>query len=297
MTAQDTTLFGTKKTIRCGDRLLSLYEPVVMGILNVTPDSFYSGSRLSAPEAAAAKATEMLAEGAAILDLGGYSSRPGADDITVQEELNRVLPAIDAILQKHPDALISIDTFRAEVAQKSVLAGAAIVNDILGGSLDAEMFATVAELQVPYILMHMRGTPQTMQQHTDYDNLLLEVTDYFQQKIAELRALGVKDIILDPGFGFAKTISLNYELFRQMQTLQLFGLPILAGISRKSMVYKALGNTPTDALTGTTALHMAALERGASILRAHDVKEAVQVVQLFGRLQPQPNPSPVGRVL
>ncbi|GAB3538701.1 dihydropteroate synthase [Pontibacter brevis] len=275
------TLFSTKTTVNCRGKLLPLDTPQVMGILNVTPDSFYAGSRLSSTDEVLQKAGTMLADGADILDIGGYSSRPGATDIPVQEELDRVVPAIEAIMQHFPEAVISVDTFRAAVAEASVCAGAAIINDISGGKLDEAMFKTAAKLQVPYILMHMRGTPQTMTTLAKYEDVVVEVVDELQEQVARLRQSGVKDIILDPGFGFAKTISHNFELLRRFDELHIFELPILAGLSRKSMVYKTLGIEQADALTGTIALNTMALMKGAAILRVHDVKETKQTVELF----------------
>lgn len=252
-----------------------------MGILNLTPDSFYPGSRLGSPAEAVQKAGQMLADGADILDIGGYSSRPGAVDISAQEEQDRVVPAIEAVLQHFPEAVISVDTFRADVAEASIAAGAAIINDIGGGLLDEAMFETVARLQVPYILMHMRGTPQSMAGLAQYDDLVVEVLDELQVQVGKLQQLGVKDIVLDPGFGFAKTVEHNYELLRRMDDFRIFGLPILAGLSRKSMVYKSLGINQADALTGTIAVNTVALMKGADILRVHDVKEAKQTVILL----------------
>ncbi len=275
------TLFSTKTTLNCRGKLLSLDAPLVMGILNVTPDSFYPGSRLSSLEEVLQKALHMLSKGADILDVGGYSSRPGATDISEQEELDRVVPAIEAIIRNFPEAVISVDTFRAAVAEAAVEAGAAIINDISGGTLDAGMFEKVAALQVPYILMHMRGTPQTMPTLAKYDDVVVEVVDELQAKVAELKQLGVKDIILDPGFGFAKTIAHNFELLRRLDELRIFGLPVLAGLSRKSMVYKTLGIDQADALTGTIALNMVALMKGAVILRVHDVQETRQTIDLY----------------
>ncbi len=225
----------------------------------------------------------MLAEGADILDIGGYSSRPGAEDITVQEELDRVIPAVEAIMNAFPEAILSVDTFRAAVAEASINAGASIINDIAGGLLDENMFETVARLQVPYILMHMRGTPQNMQSLSNYTDLVTEVIAELQVQVAKLKKLGAKDIILDPGFGFAKTIEHNFELLNHMNELRIFGLPVLAGLSRKSMVYKSLGINQTDALTGTIAVNTLALTRGADILRVHDVKEAKQTIKLYKR--------------
>lgn len=279
MEAKD-TFFYQKRTLNCRGKLLSLAPPVVMGILNVTPDSFYDGGRYTTLENIVAQAEKMLAAGASLLDIGGYSSRPGAADISVTEEINRVVPAITAIRQALPDAILSIDTFRAEVAEAAVAAGAALINDIAGGSLDDAMFATAARLQVPYILMHMRGTPQTMTQLTHYDDVVLELVTYFEQKLAQLRAAGVVDVILDPGFGFAKTTAGNFELLRRLNEFKLLELPLLVGLSRKSMTYKTLGVAAAQALAGTIALNTLALQQGAAILRVHDVQEAVQTIQL-----------------
>lgn len=252
-----------------------------MGILNLTPDSFFPGSRLNSAEEAVRKAEQMLADGADILDIGGYSTRPGAAEVTSQEEQDRILPAIEAILQNFPEAIISVDTFRADVAEASMAAGAHIINDVGGGLLDEAMFETVARLQVPYILMHMRGTPQTMASLTEYNNLVLDVLDEMRVQLAKLQQLGVKDIILDPGFGFAKTVDQNYELLRHLEEFRIFGLPVLVGMSRKSMVYKSLGINQADALTGTIAVNSVALMKGADILRVHDVKEAKQTIVLL----------------
>jgi dihydropteroate synthase len=252
-----------------------------MGILNTTPDSFYEGSRAGSVENAVDRAGHMIAEGATILDIGGYSSRPGAADISEQEELDRVLPVIEVIIKNFPQAYVSIDTFRAGVARQAVERGACMVNDISGGSLDAQMFETVARLQVPYILMHMRGTPQTMKSQTDYGDILKEMVDYFQKKVYQLRQLDIKDIILDVGFGFAKTIEQNYFLLRNLEVFNILGLPVLAGLSRKSLIYKKLNIPVTGALNGTTVLNTLALSKGAAILRVHDVKEAVETVKLF----------------
>ncbi|MDX5480259.1 MAG: dihydropteroate synthase, partial [Hymenobacteraceae bacterium] len=265
----------------CNGNLLSLEAPLVMGILNVTPDSFYSGSRLSTLEEVVKRAGSMLADGADLLDLGGYSSRPGAADVPDQEELDRVVPAVEAILSAFPQAVISVDTFRAKVAEEAVRAGASIINDISGGNLDETMFETVARLQVPYILMHMRGTPQTMGSLAQYEDVVTEVIDELQVQVGRLRQLGVKDIILDPGFGFAKTVAHNFELLNRLDELRIFELPVLAGMSRKSMVYKTLDIEQADALTGTIAVNTIALMKGADILRVHDVKETKQTVQLY----------------
>ncbi|MFD1186302.1 dihydropteroate synthase [Pontibacter rugosus] len=280
------TLFKKKYTLNCRGKLLSLEVPLVMGILNLTPDSFYAGSRLSSTEEAVSKAAQMLADGADILDIGGYSSRPGATDISAQEETARVVPVIEAIHKNFPKAIISVDTFRASVAEASIAAGASIINDISGGTLDEAMFETAAKLQVPYILMHMRGTPQTMASMAKYEDVVVEVLDELQGQLAKLQALGVKDIILDPGFGFAKTVEHNFELLRRLEELRILGLPVLAGMSRKSMVYKALGIAQTDALTGTIAVNTVALMKGADILRVHDVKEANQTIILLEKTKP-----------
>lgn len=252
-----------------------------MGILNLTPDSFFPGSRLNSAEEAVRKAEQMLADGADMLDIGGYSTRPGAAEVTSQEEQDRILPAIEAILQNFPEAIISVDTFRADVAEASIAAGAHIINDVGGGLLDEAMFETVARLQVPYILMHMRGTPQTMASLTEYNNLVTDVLDEMRVQLAKLQQLGVKDVILDPGFGFAKTVDQNYELLRHLEEFRIFGLPVLVGMSRKSMVYKSLGINQADALTGTIAVNSVALMKGADILRVHDVKEAKQTIVLL----------------
>ena len=277
------TVFYRKTTINAGGKIVSLASPVVMGILNVTPDSFFDGGRYTASGAFMARAETMLKEGATILDIGGYSSRPGATDISPDEERGRVIPAIQAVRKAFPDCLISVDTFRARVAEEAVNAGADIINDISGGELDAAMFETAGRLRIPYILMHMRGNPQTMNRLTQYEDIILELVTYFEQKTATLRALGVADIILDPGFGFAKTIDQNYEVLRRLDDLKVMGLPILAGLSRKSMTYKLLDVPASEALAGTIALNTIALMHGANILRVHDVKEAVQTIKLFKR--------------
>ncbi len=271
----------TPLTLNLKGRLIDLRTPAVMGILNITPDSFYGGSRVEGTDAVVQKAGEMLAQGATFLDVGGYSSRPGAAHISAEDERARVVPAIEAVQKAFPEALISVDTFRAEVARAAVEAGACMVNDISGGALDEAMFGTIASLQIPYVLMHMRGTPQTMTSLTQYGNLLPEMFAYFQQKIFRLRQLGVKDIILDPGFGFAKTPDQNYQLLRNWNYFNPLGLPVLAGLSRKSMIYKKLQISVEDALNGTTVLNTIALMKGAAILRVHDVKEATEAVKLF----------------
>lgn len=272
-------------TINAGGKLLSFEQPRVMGILNVTPDSFYAGSRTPGVDEIRQRAQRMADEGADMIDVGAYSSRPGAADVSPQEEMERLRMALPVIRSVCPHIPLSVDTFRADVARMCVEeCGADIINDISGGQLDRNMFRTIAHLKVPYILMHMRGTPADMQQFTGYEHLEREVMLYFAQRVRHLHDLGVSDVILDPGFGFAKTLEQNYDLLQHLDDLQVFGLPVLAGLSRKSMVYKLLGITPEKALNGTTALHMAALERGADILRVHDVQAAVQVVALHRAL-------------
>ncbi len=264
--------------------MISLEEPQVMGIINVTPDSFYNGGANLEVQKAVQTATAMLHAGARFLDVGGYSSRPGADDITSQAETQRVIPVIEAILKAHPEALISVDTFRSEVAREAIRAGAAMVNDISGGHLDTQMLPTIAELQVPYIMMHMRGTPQTMKSLTEYNNLILEIKEYFATQLHSARALGINDVIIDPGFGFAKTVEQNYQLLDRIQELNDLNCAILVGVSRKSMIYRTLDTTAQNALNGTTALNAWALDRGANILRVHDVAEAVECIKLHKAL-------------
>lgn len=275
------TFFQKKVTQNAGGKLIDLSSPVVMGIINITPDSFFADSRKTNTEALLSQAEKMLADGAAILDLGAYSSRPGAVDISVEEETERLIPAVEAIVQNFPDILISVDTFRASVAEAAIKVGAHIINDISGGTLDTEMFATVARLQVPYILMHMKGTPQTMVQQAQYEDVFAEVFDYFVKKIYRLKQLGVHDIIIDPGFGFAKTAQQSYALMNRMQEFDRLQLPVLAGVSRKRMIYGLLGSTAEDALNGTTVLNTIALTKGANILRGHDVKPAVEAVKIW----------------
>ncbi len=269
-------------TLSCRGRLLDLSRPLVMGILNITTDSFYGGSRFTETDALLQQAEKMLAEGAAILDIGGASSRPGAAEVDEAEETRRVTGAVKTILQRFPDTLLSVDTWRASVAQVAAEAGAAIVNDISAGRMDQKMYETVAALQTPYILMHMKGTPADMQKQPVYEDVVTEVLDFFIAEITKLRVLGVRDIVLDPGFGFGKTIAHNYTLLKNLHVFQrVTGLPVLAGLSRKSMIYKYLGIQPEQALNGTTALHMVALQQGASILRVHDVREAVEAIRLW----------------
>jgi dihydropteroate synthase len=258
-----------------------------MGILNVTPDSFYASSRIALKgDQVLDKAKEMTQEGADILDVGGYSTRPNAEEVSEEEEINRVLPAIQMIKARFPDILVSIDTFRSTVAANAVREGADIVNDISGGTLDESMLATVGRLDVPYIAMHMRGTPKDMQTQTHYEDILAEMLQYFGEKLSACKKAGIKDVIIDPGFGFAKTLEQNYWILKNLSYFKIIQSPILAGVSRKSMIYKILELNPEDALNGTTALHMAALINGANILRVHDVKEAVQTITLYKQLYP-----------
>ncbi|WP_179351655.1 dihydropteroate synthase [Winogradskyella vidalii] len=271
-------------TINCKGQLIDLSTPKVMGILNVTPDSFYDGGTYKNETEILQQVETMLNYGATFIDLGGYSSRPNADVVSETEELKRVIPVVALILKHFPETLISIDTFRSTVAKQSIEAGAALINDISAGKLDDAMLSTVGKLAVPYIMMHMKGTPQTMQQHTQYKDLTKEMIAYFGERIAAAHEEKINDIIIDPGFGFAKTLAQNYELLNQQELLQLIDQPILAGISRKSMIYKPLNSTAQNALNGTTALHMVALQKGAKILRAHDVKEAMECVTLFNQL-------------
>ncbi|PRD49107.1 dihydropteroate synthase [Sphingobacterium haloxyli] len=269
------------QSINANGRLITFEKPLIMGILNVTPDSFYDGGKHNSAEQALVKAEELITAGADIIDIGAYSSRPGASPVSPQEEINRVVPVIRELSKRQPNITLSVDTFRADVAEVCIAAGAHVINDISGGTLDKDMFATVARLQVPYVLMHMRGTPQTMQTLTAYDDIVEDVATALGEKIATLRALGVKDIILDPGFGFAKTIEQNHELLHRVDELHYFGLPLLGGISRKSMIYKKLNTTAEDALVGTIALNTVLLTKGVQLLRVHDVKEAKQLIELL----------------
>lgn len=272
-------------TLNCKGRLLVIDKPVVMGIINATPDSFYSDSRQQNTNAILKKAEQMLKEGATILDIGGQSTRPGSEKPTAEEEMKRVIAPIEAIQANFPEAFISIDTYYSLVAKEAVAAGASIVNDISAGSMDAEMISTVASLNVPYVLMHMEGTPQTMQQEPVYENVTREILDFFIQKTVEFKKSGIKDIIIDPGFGFGKTIQHNFELLRNLFVFKMLNSPILLGISRKSFIYKTLNVSVEDSLNGTTALHSAGLLNGATILRVHDVIEAVETIQLITAYQ------------
>ena len=271
--------------INCKGKLIDLSTPKVMGILNVTPDSFFDGGKYKDEIGILNQVETMLKHQATFIDIGGYSSRPNADDVSETEELNRVIPVIKLILTHFPNTLISIDTFRSNVAKQSIEAGAALVNDISAGQLDSNMLATVGKLGVPYIMMHMKGNPKTMQQQTQYDDLTKDIIAYFAERIAAAHQEKINDIIIDPGFGFSKTVEQNFELLNQLELLEMLDKPLLAGISRKSMIYKTLNSTSKEALNGTTALHMVALQKGAKLLRVHDVKEAMECVTLFNQLK------------
>lgn len=272
-------------TLNCNGKLLKIESPIIMGIINITPDSFYSNSRQLNAHAALLRAEQMINEGATILDIGGQSTRPGSEKISVEEELNRVIPVIENIHKELPEAFISIDTYYATVAQKAVEAGADIVNDISSGSLDENMIATVAALKVPYISMHMQGNPQNMQQQTAYNNVTKDVLDYFISKTEACRLAGINDIIVDPGLGFGKTIEQNFELLRNLSVFKILQKPILLGLSRKSMIYKTLQITAEESLNGTIALNTIGLLNGADIIRVHDVKEAKETIQLLAKYQ------------
>ena len=272
--------------INVNGRLMDLSEPQVMGILNVTPDSFYAGSRSETEKDIVQRLHQIIDEGASIIDIGGYSSRPNAEHISAEEEMSRLRNGLEIIRKHSPNAVVSVDTFRADVAKMCVEEyGVAIINDISAGQMDEEMFPTIAKLGVPYIIMHMKGTPQDMQVSPKYDHFLKEIFYYFSEKVQKLRDLGVKDIIIDPGFGFGKTLEHNYELMNHLEEFSLFELPLLVGVSRKSMIYKLLGTTPEEALNGTTALHTIALLKGANILRVHDVKEAVESIKIVQKMK------------
>ncbi|GMN10791.1 dihydropteroate synthase [Croceitalea sp. MTPC9] len=276
-------------TINCKGTLVDLSKPKVMGILNLTPDSFYDGGKYKNEAGILNQVEKMLFEGASFIDIGAYSSRPGAEHISEEEELSRITPIVEVVLKKYPSTLISIDTFRSNVASECIQIGAVIINDISAGKLDENMLDAVAKHQVPYIMMHMRGNPQNMKEMTDYDDLLKDILYYFSERVATARTKKINDVILDPGFGFAKTIEQNFELLANLNLFQNFDLPILAGLSRKSMIYKLLDTTPENALNGTTALHMSALAGGANFLRVHDVKEAMECVVLFNELNTMKN--------
>ncbi|MEP4136972.1 MAG: dihydropteroate synthase [Cyclobacteriaceae bacterium] len=274
-----------QKTINVKGSILDLSSPKIMGIVNVTPDSFYAGSREVNTSDVLKKVEQMMIEGATFIDIGGYSSRPGADDLSEDAEWQRLAKPIEAISREFADLIISVDTFRSAVARRAIDTGAHVINDISGGDLDEAMFGTVADLNVPYIMMHMKGSPQNMVKKTSYNDLLTEVTEYFVSKLNQLNSLGVKDIIIDPGFGFAKNIEQNFQLLHDLNFLKKLDHPLLVGVSRKSMIYKSLNIQPEEALNGTTALNTVALLKGASILRVHDVKEAAEAVQLVNLLK------------
>ena len=271
-------------TLNCKGRLLIIDNPLVMGIINATPDSFYGGSRFNGIDGIARQAEKMLADGADIIDIGGQSTRPGSELIPAEEEIKRVVPAIKSVAEKFPKAYISIDTFYSNVAAAAVDAGACIVNDISAGSMDNKMIETVIALKVPYILMHMNGTPQNMQQNANYDNVIREVLDFFIAKTNELKNAGIIDVIIDPGFGFAKTIDHNFDILKNLSVFKMLDKPLMVGISRKSTIYKTLGINADEALNGTTVLNTIALMNGASILRVHDVKEAKEAITLFSAM-------------
>lgn len=271
-------------TINCKGNLIDLTQPKVMGILNLTPNSFYDGGKFDDEKSILLQVEKMLTEGATFIDVGGYSSKPNAEFVSEEEELKRVIPIIKNIVKEFPKAVLSIDTFRSKIAKEAVENGVGIINDISAGSLDENMMATVAQLNVPYIMMHMKGTPQTMQSLAQYDDLVKEMLFYFSEKIAIARSLGINDLVVDPGFGFAKTIEQNFELLKKLELLQLLELPLLVGVSRKSMIYKTLETDAQNALNGTTALNTMTLLKGAKILRVHDVKEAVECVTLVQKM-------------
>ena len=272
-------------TINCNGKLIDLESPKIMGILNVTPDSFYDGGSYSDETSILRQTEAMLKQGATFIDVGAYSSRPGADDISEEEELQRIEPVIALLRKNFPNSLISVDTFRSGIAKKCLEAGATMINDISGGDLDPEMFSIIAEFNVPFIMMHMRGTPQNMMEKTHYDNLINEIRLVFSEKIDKARKLKINDIIIDPGFGFSKTLSQNFQLLKYLDLLNTFEAPVLVGLSRKSMIYKTLDTDAEHALNGTTALNMFALNKGANILRVHDVEQAVECVKLYEEIR------------
>lgn len=270
--------------INCKGQLIDLSKPKVMGILNVTPNSFFDGGKYKNADEIVAQVQKMLSEGATFIDIGAYSSKPNAEFVSVEEEIPRIVPIVELLVQQFPNILISIDTFRSEVAEACILKGAALINDISAGKLDDLMLGVVAKYKVPYIMMHMRGTPQTMTTLTQYEDVVKEVLLYFSERIAAARSLGINDLIVDPGFGFAKTLEQNYEVLQKMELFQQLELPILSGVSRKSMIYKVLNTNASESLNGTTTLNTISLLKGASILRVHDVKEAVECVTLFNSM-------------
>ena len=271
-------------TINCLGNLIDLASPKVMGILNITPNSFFDGGKHSDEKSVLSQVEKMLVEGATFVDIGAYSSKPSAEFVSEDEEISRLIPIVELILKHFPETLISIDTFRANVAKAGIESGACIVNDISAGSLDATMIKTVAKLQVPYVMMHMKGNPQTMQSMAYYENITKEMLYYFSEKVAEARSFGINDLIIDPGFGFAKTLEQNFQVMNNLELFQILELPMLVGVSRKSMVYKTLETSPDFALNGTTVLNTIALQKGANILRVHDVKEAFETIKLVSCL-------------
>lgn len=271
-------------TINCKGKLINLSSPKVMGILNITPDSFYDGGTYKNKAQVLNHVELMLKQGATFIDVGAYSSRPNADHVNESEELKRIIPIIELVLKEFPETLLSIDTFRSQVAKQCIAAGACLINDISAGLLDKNMLQTIANLHVPYIMMHMRGTPKTMQQQTNYSNLVKDVLFYFSERIAAAKALGIVDMIIDPGFGFAKNLEQNFELLNKLELFKTIENPMLIGISRKSMIYKTLNTSAQEALNGTSVLNTVALQKGASILRVHDVKEAVECIKLIESL-------------
>jgi len=271
-------------TINCKGQIIDLSTPKIMGILNITPNSFYDGGKYSLENNAMMQVEKMLKEGATFIDIGAYSSKPNAEFVSEEQELNRIIPVVKTLIKEFPEALLSIDTFRSTVAQECINNGAALINDISAGSLDKKMMGVIASNNVPYIMMHLRGTPQTMQSQTDYEHLITEMITYFSDKINKARSLGINDLIIDPGFGFAKTTDQNFEILSNLELFKMLELPILSGVSRKSMIYKTLENTAEDALNGTTVLNTIAITKGANIIRVHDVKEAMECVKLCGKL-------------
>ena len=271
-------------TLNCNGTLVDLSEPKVLGVLNLTPDSFFDGGHYNQMDTAVSQCEKMLHDGADFIDLGAYSSRPGADDVSEQEELNRLIPVLEVLLKKFPEALFSIDTFRAKVAQEALDRGAHMINDISAGNLDDQMLMTVGKYPVPYIAMHMQGTPQNMQDQPQYQDPFAEISLFFSEKIQACNAAGINDVILDPGFGFGKKVEHNYHILQRLEHLQQFNVPVLAGVSRKSMIYKVLETTAEEALNGTTVLHTVALMKKAQLLRVHDVKEAKECIRLLAQL-------------
>jgi dihydropteroate synthase len=278
-------MLDQQTTLNCNGRLLDLSFPIVMGILNITPDSFFDGGKFNSNKKILEQTENMIREGVAIIDIGGVSTRPRAKKVSEEEEIKRVIPVIQSIQKEFPNTILSIDTFRSKVAQTAFEQGVSMVNDISAGRFDEKMFDLVGNLEVPYILMHMQGNPENMQNQPTYDNVVEEVLDFMIKKVGELRKKGVKDIIIDPGFGFGKTVAHNFNLLKNMHAFKILGLPLLSGISRKSMICKVLNVSPKNALNGTTALHIIALQQGAKILRAHDVKEAMQTIKLWQQLE------------